>query len=165
MLNFNFSEKGLELLSLQHFVPDFSRKMFLMLHSINWPNFIVWCCDVIKFEINSTFLIKPFRYMTKKSRQKLKHLENEKNFWGEMKRIFHYFQRAFRPESAPLSAFKSEIKKWWPQNCLCRLCKRYLPKLDLYKFKKVTRRCDDVLMEFVATVLIKMLWKASFYHC
>ena len=129
MLNFNFSEKGLELLSLQHFVPDFSRKMFLMLHSINWPNFIVWCCDVIKFEINSTFLIKPFRYMTKKSRQKLKHFENEKNFWGEMKRIFHYFQRAFRPESAPLSAFKSEIKKWWPQNCLCRLCKRYLPNI------------------------------------
>ena len=40
-LNFNFSEKGLGLVSLSHFVYNFSRKMFLMLHSINWPNFIV----------------------------------------------------------------------------------------------------------------------------
>ena len=31
MLNFDFSEKGLGLVSLPHFVYDFSRKMFLML--------------------------------------------------------------------------------------------------------------------------------------
>ena len=81
-----------------------------MLHSINWPNFIVWlpillkiltniyittvwqpACDVIVFEINLIFLIKLFRYMTKKSRQKLKYLENEKSFWGEIKSIFYYF--------------------------------------------------------------------------
>ena len=42
MLNFNFSEKGLWLVSPLHFVYDFSRRMFLLLHSINWPNFIVW---------------------------------------------------------------------------------------------------------------------------
>ena len=35
MLNFNFSEKGLELVSPSNFVYDFSRKMFLMLHSVN----------------------------------------------------------------------------------------------------------------------------------
>ena len=35
MLNFNFSEKGLELVSPSYFVYDFSRKMFLMLHSVN----------------------------------------------------------------------------------------------------------------------------------
>ena len=29
-----------------------------------------------------------------------------------------------------LSAFKSGIKNWWPQNCPCRLCKRYLPNID-----------------------------------
>ena len=67
-------------------VYDFSRKMFLMLHSINWPNFIIWlpflleilgymCIKIvwnfIKFEINLIFLIKLFRHMTKKSRQKL----------------------------------------------------------------------------------------------
>ena len=33
MLNFDFLEKGLY---------DFLRKMFVMLYSINWPNFIVW---------------------------------------------------------------------------------------------------------------------------
>ena len=37
MLNFDFSEKGLELVSSSHFVYDFLRKMFLMLYSINWP--------------------------------------------------------------------------------------------------------------------------------
>ena len=39
--------------------------------------------------------IKPFFYMTKKSRQKLKYLKNEKRFYGEIKSIFHHFKRAF----------------------------------------------------------------------
>ena len=41
-LNFDFLEKGLGIVSPPYFVYDFSRKMFLMLYSINWPNFIVW---------------------------------------------------------------------------------------------------------------------------
>ena len=36
--------------------------------------------DVINFEINPIFLIKPFSNMTKKSRQKLKYLENGESF-------------------------------------------------------------------------------------
>ena len=36
--------------------------------------------DVINFKINLIFLIKPFFYMTKKSRQKLKYLENKESF-------------------------------------------------------------------------------------
>ena len=81
-----------------HFVYDLSRKMFFMLHSINWPNFIVWfplllryCAiciaidcfpsfDVTYFGINLIFLIKSFFYMTKKSRQIFKYLENESSF-------------------------------------------------------------------------------------
>ena len=42
MVNFNLLEKGLELVSPPHFEYDFSRKTFLMLHSINWPDFIDW---------------------------------------------------------------------------------------------------------------------------
>ena len=42
ILNFNFSEKSLGLVSLANFMYDVSRKMFPKLHSINWPNFIVW---------------------------------------------------------------------------------------------------------------------------
>ena len=72
--------------------------MFLMLYYY-WPNFITWLpllpeilgnmcvaivcfsgCGVINFEINPIFLIKPFFYMTEKSRQKYKCLENEKSF-------------------------------------------------------------------------------------
>ena len=63
--------------------------------SINWPNFIVWSlllieildnmgngivcfpgCDVIIFEISLRFLIKPFLYITRKSRQIFKYLKN-----------------------------------------------------------------------------------------
>ena len=48
--------------------------------------------------------------MTKKSRQKLKYLDNEKRFFGEIKSIFHHFQRRLsvaknrvRPVCAPLT--------------------------------------------------------------
>ena len=110
MLNFRFSEKGLGLVSPPHFVYGFTKKMFFMLYSLHWPNFIAWVplflkifgntcitiiclpgCDVINVEINLIFLIKPFCYKTEKSRQKLKYLENEKSFWGEIKSIFHHF--------------------------------------------------------------------------
>ena len=82
-----------------HLMYGFSRKMFLVLYSRNWSNFIVsllslleilgnMCiaiacfpgCDVINFDINLIFLIKPFFYMTNSSRQKFEHLENKKSF-------------------------------------------------------------------------------------
>ena len=34
----------------------------------------------VSFEIDLIFLIKPFFYMTNKSRQKIEYLENEKSF-------------------------------------------------------------------------------------
>ena len=40
MLNFNFLEKDLGTVSASHFVNEFSRKIFLMLYSINQLNFI-----------------------------------------------------------------------------------------------------------------------------
>ena len=113
------------------FVYDFSRKMLLKLHSINWPNFIVWLtlllqilgnicitivcypgCDVIKSEISLIFLIKSFCCMTKKSRQKLKYLE-ERVFDVKWKAFFIIFKglsaaiNYLKPESAPLIS-----KKW-----------------------------------------------------
>ena len=80
MLNFDFLEEGLGIVSPPHFVyDDISRKVFLKLYSINCPNFIfslpllfkilgnmctVFVCfpgfEVIKFEIKIIFLIKPF---------------------------------------------------------------------------------------------------------
>ena len=42
MLNFEFLVKSLGIVSPPHFVKDFSRKIFLMLYSVNWPNFIAW---------------------------------------------------------------------------------------------------------------------------
>ena len=97
MLDFDISEKSLGQVSPPHFMYDFLRKMFILLHSINWPNFSVCSRDigqyellqyfvnqawdigqydllqffvnVIKFEINPIFLIKSFWYTTKKSGQ------------------------------------------------------------------------------------------------
>ena len=79
MLNFDFLDKGLGIVSPAHFMYDFSTKMFLMLYSINWPNLIAWLpllleilgnmwiaivcypgCDVINFETNLIFLIESF---------------------------------------------------------------------------------------------------------
>ena len=37
-------------------------------------------CDIINFETNVVFLIKPYLHMTKTSRQKFSYLENEKSF-------------------------------------------------------------------------------------
>ena len=39
MLNFDFLEKGLGIVSPPHFVCDLLRKMFLKLYSVNRPNF------------------------------------------------------------------------------------------------------------------------------
>ena len=99
MLNFDFLEKWLRIVSPSHFVYDFSRTLFPILYSISWPNCIVWLpllleilgnhriaivyfpgCDVFNSEIILVFLIKPFFYTNKKSRQIFKYLKNEKNF-------------------------------------------------------------------------------------
>ena len=111
MVKFEFWEKGLGIVSPPHFMEEFfKKKMIPMLYFINWPNFIVWfllrfeilgniciaivclpCCDIINFEINLVFLIKPFFCMTKKSSQKVKYHESKKNLLGEIKIIFHDF--------------------------------------------------------------------------
>ena len=52
--------------------------------------------DVMNFEINHTFLIKPFYCITRKSGQKCKYLKNEKSFSHEIKNIFSSFLKCFR---------------------------------------------------------------------
>ena len=48
ILTFDFLEKDQGIVSPPHFVYDFSRKMFLVLYSINWANFIVWLSLVLE---------------------------------------------------------------------------------------------------------------------
>ena len=123
MLNFDFLEKGLRIVSPPYFMQDFWRKIFLMLYYINCPNFIFWLLllleilvnmciaivcysgrDVIKFEINFIFLIKSFFYVTKKSRQKFKYLENKKEFsCGKKNIIFKGLSIAFKKLKVGLS--------------------------------------------------------------
>ena len=100
MLNFDILENGLGIVSPRHSVYDFLRKIFVMLLiSLILINFIVWlpllleilgnmctaiayfpCCDVINFEINLIFLIKPFFYMTKSQNKNLNILITKRAF-------------------------------------------------------------------------------------
>ena len=114
------------------------KEIFLTLYFISWPNFIVWLsllleilinmfieiiclfCDVISFEINHNFPIKPFFYITKKLRQKCKYLKNEKKFYHEIKSIFHHFYRVFNFQKL------CQTREWTFKNI-------YLPELQLEK--------------------------------
>ena len=58
MVNFAFLHKGLGIISPANFVYDFSTKMFHMLCSINWPNFIIWLSLVL--EILGTCVLQLF---------------------------------------------------------------------------------------------------------
>ena len=42
MLNFDFLDKGLGIVSPAYFVSHFSTKVFVMLYSVNRPNLIAW---------------------------------------------------------------------------------------------------------------------------
>ena len=134
MLQFDFLEKSLGIVSPPHLVYDVSIEIFFILHCFNWPNLIAWSslrhkilgimyitivcfpsCNVMNFEINLIFQIKPFLYMSKKSRQKFKCLENEKGFWDELKRIFHHFWETFSCQKLSQTReclFKGCLKKF-----------------------------------------------------
>ena len=99
MLSFDFLDKSLGIVSPAHFVYFFHQKCFsccilltdqislfwlpLLLEILGNMCIAIVCeqgCDVKNFRINLIFLIKPFLYMNRKSRQELKYLENEKSF-------------------------------------------------------------------------------------
>ena len=104
---FQKTKRGLELVSLPHFLHNFWRKLFFLLYSINCPNFIVlllflceilgnMCiaivckpsCDVMNFEFNLMFLIKPFFLHDQKVETKTKiSWEWKKHFLSFLKGI------------------------------------------------------------------------------
>ena len=137
MLNFNFSQKGLELVPSTHFVYDFSKKMFHVIFyyltkfyclidfsSWNIGQYVYYNCLLTSlwrhtFETNFIFLIKPFCFMTKKPRQKLQYFEDEKSFSGEIKKHFIVFKallvvkNCLRPESASLIRITVHKYRYW----------------------------------------------------
>ena len=79
-------KRGLKLVSLPYFLHEIKKKIFLTRYFDNWLNFIAWLsflleilgnmciviiccsvCEVINFEVNLSFLIKLFSYITKRS--------------------------------------------------------------------------------------------------
>ena len=114
---------------LPHFAYDFSRKTFLMLYSINWPNFIAWLslfletlgnmciaivcypgCDVMDFEINLIFLIKPFFLQDPKVMAKTEISWERKELLRSNKKHLSSFLKGFQ-----LSKTVSNLRVhlWW----------------------------------------------------
>ena len=124
-----FKKKGgLGLVSLSHFLHGFWRKIFLTLYAIKWLTLIAWLslfleilgnicititcfpvCDVKKFEITFSFLIKPFSYdqniRTTKSAFKTK----QKSFFIVFKKL-SVVRKCLRLESGSLNSLKSVQK-------------------------------------------------------
>ena len=127
ILNFKFSEKDLGLVSPSHFARDFQEKYFLCYILLTDQIYLSDCLYFLKYwaicvsqlfvnravtswnlKLTLSFLSSHFCYTTKKSRQKLTYLENEKSFRGEIKDIFIIFKglsvlkNCLGPESVPL---------------------------------------------------------------
>ena len=121
-------------ISPPNFVYDFSRKMCLMLRTINWPNFIVWLsllleilgnmciaivcdvwgCDVINLKLNLSFKSSRFSTCPKIQDKNFKYLEREKSIKDKIKSIFHHFQRVFSFQNLSQtwqSPFKTKLAK------------------------------------------------------
>ena len=57
MLNFDFLEKGLGIVSPSQFVYGFSRKMFFELYFSNWPVYIAWLSLLPEILVNMCIAI------------------------------------------------------------------------------------------------------------
>ena len=107
-------KRGLKLVSLPHFLHNFLRKLFLLIYSIDWPNFIVWLpllceilgntclaiaskpgCDVMNFEVNLIFLIKLFFLHDQKVVTKSKISWERKELLRWNKKHFSSFLKGF----------------------------------------------------------------------
>ena len=101
LIHFDFSKEGLKIVSPPYFC-IVSPPYFCMVFQENFFSWSIlftsaftseilgniWIpiicflrCHAINFETNLIFLIKPFFYMTEKSRQTFKYLKNEKIFF------------------------------------------------------------------------------------
>ena len=122
-------ERGLELVSLPHFLHDSWRRIFLLLYYINWPNFIDWLpllseilgnisiavvCwpvyDIINFEINLISNQSNFSIWPKIQDKNLNILRRKRAFKMKQKVfsiIFSIFQTKFWKARVQLYEFKA----------------------------------------------------------
>ena len=121
----NFSKKGLQIVSPSHLLYDYSRKIFLMLYSINRPNFIVWfpllpkispymsivtvCFPVCDIKIlKLPFLIMLFSYITK-SQNKYLNISRTKTTLRWNRKYFHHFLRVFSYQLLVTKQYKNRL--------------------------------------------------------
>ena len=157
--------------------------IFLMLYSINWPNFIVWLlllleilgnlfitnvcypgCEVKNFEINLIFLIKLLFCLTKKSREKVKYFEKEKSFLKWNKKHFSSILKSIQLLKLSQSwefAFKTNY-----DNINKKHHHKFVVKLSQH-WKKIISRClwfsseEEIIFEDKLSKDLRYLFKIS----
>ena len=65
-------------------------------------------------------------------------------------------------QKSSLFAFKREVKQWVPNNCLCRICKNYLPKIGFIQYP-LFLFCLFFLFAFFFFFLT--IYCLSFFYC
>ena len=123
MLNFDFLEKSLGIVSPQHFVYNLSRIMSFMFCSINWPNFIFWlhlaicALQLLVSKVGASEILKLILYFSSssfstlsKSQDKyLNILRTKSDFEVKQKALFIILKglsvakNCLRPDSEPSS--------------------------------------------------------------
>ena len=143
MLNINFLEKVLGLVSPPHFMYDFSRKVFLMFFSINWQNFIPWFL-LLQLFVNETatdlsFLSSRFATWPKGQGKKLNIVRTKRAF--EVKKAFSITFKGFllaknclRPESVALKISQILQQKFSSNKSF------YLMKLQIGRLENLLKR-------------------------
>ena len=144
MLNFIFSGKGLGLVSPPHFVHNFSRKMFLMLDSINWPNFIVWLPILLEILDNMFNFAQIYA-----------------QFWLFRNGCGNNFSRQKVKTTIQLTREGKELLKWNKKHFLSFLISFQLPKVIsdlrvcLLRFEKFE------ICSLVVNLSLKKVWKGK----
>ena len=111
-------------------------------------------CTVINFEINLSFLIKPFSYMTKKVKTKFKYLQIEKIFLGDIKSLFYHFWKAFSCQKLSQTWERAFKMKWY---CWCEcLILRFLKFL----FYRLKLRFENLLLKKKSQIFVTR-WKMN----
>ena len=129
-----------------YFIFDFSRKVFLMLHSINWSNLIVWLpllheildnmciailcfpdCDVINFEIKRSFQWSRFSAWPKSKDKNLNILRTKRDS-RRNKKHFSSFLTLSKPKKKKKAKLENFVQGFYKVNpCLNNNRKQKIP--------------------------------------
>ena len=113
----------------------------------------------MNFDINLIFLIKPFFYMPKKSRQKLKYPDSEKSFSDEVKNIFYHFLRAIIKANKEIlfGGWESDFENFWIS---WNIWKKYAIPVRLIFLYKLRQQDSMIYFQGITWILEQLIIKS-----